>query len=240
MRKYQSKMQAGGIVEFPKYNAERIYMEPFFKSKGLPQHLKHWQSTVDQMLKGIDTKLPIYLMIDQAFVPAGQTHRRPGLHVDGYWVPSVSAHGGSSGGHSSQGDSKGGHESGQGSHKETPSKGGHGSGSGSHTSKSVLHLGQHGGHRSKAVSWETASFEAPEAIILASNVSAARGFVGEYKGPIKEMGHCEHLSVSGMKEVIMEANRVYVGNVTLLHESLPVLEDSYRTLVRLNVPGFNF
>lgn len=75
-----------GPVDFPQWAGERIYMLPFQQSKGLPENLCRWQSTVDMMLDGIQISSPIYLMVDQGQVKAGQAHRRPGLHVDGNWI----------------------------------------------------------------------------------------------------------------------------------------------------------
>ena len=222
MKAYKSQIKEIGEVTFPEFKAERVYMVPFFQKEGLPKELKRWQKTVDQMLKGITTEQPIYLMIDQTFVPAGTTQRRPGLHVDGYWLAEDSTHGNGGNGH--------------GSKKNTGSHGSHG---GKKLAKG--RHGQGGGHKPKKGegSWETADFDYPEALILASNVTASRGFEGTFKGPIKDMGACEHISTEGLKEVVLEANKAYAGNVTFLHESLPVKEDCYRTLVRLNVPGIS-
>ena len=213
--KYQSKVVEAGSVLFPEFKNERVYMLPFFKKEGLPSHLARWQSTVDQMLQNIETDSPIYLMIDQSFVKAGTPQRRPGLHIDGYWIPE--------------------------SHS-------HGQGGGRHSQNSVVYAGTHsnnGGSRHRSnkdmfQSWQDAEFKDHEALILASNISAARGFTGIYEGPIQEMGNCQNVSTNALNEVKLEANKAYIGNVTFLHESLPVENDCYRTLVRLNVPGFDF
>ena len=78
-----------------------------------------------------------------------------------------------------------------------------------------------------------------EAIILASDVQASKAYIGEWGGEIKEGGDCSHLDVSYLKAVDLKPNTVYAGNVTMLHESTPVLVDSFRTLVRLSVPGWS-
>ncbi len=85
--------------------------------------------------------------------------------------------------------------------------------------------------------WKTANFAEPEAIILASDVSASRAFVGEFGGPIGEGGDCSHLDLSALTPVALDASRAYIGNVTMIHESLPVARPTLRTLVRLNLPG---
>lgn len=88
-----STVQQRGAVSFPAFTGERIYMREFRKESGLPADLVRWQPTVDAMLDGVDAAGPIFLMVDQRQVFAAQTHRRPGVHVDGHWLPCVQAHG---------------------------------------------------------------------------------------------------------------------------------------------------
>lgn len=88
-----STVQQRGNVKFPEFMAERVYMREFTKIGGLPADLSRWQNTVDAMLDGIDAPGPIYIMVDQAEVCSGGNHRRPGVHIDGWWNPSLSAHG---------------------------------------------------------------------------------------------------------------------------------------------------
>lgn len=229
VKSYESKVKETGFVTLPDFQGERVYMLEFFQKSGLPDHLSRWQDTVDQMLDGITTDLPIYLMIDQKFVRKGEFHRRPGVHIDGYWVPAMGSHGGHGG-----------------RHKPMAFEGRHG-----HKPFPVapnVYSGGHGGHggRHKPFpgsledSWENSDFSFPEALILASNVASAKGYEGIFSGPIKNGGACEHLDVSGLRDVPMEAGKAYVGNVTFLHETLPAAQDCLRTLVRLNVPGYSF
>ncbi len=86
----QSIVQQRGKVEFPQFMGERHHMRPFFKADGLPQDLARWQPTVDAMLDGIDTDGPVYIMIDEGKVEAGKCHRRPRMHLDGFWIPELS------------------------------------------------------------------------------------------------------------------------------------------------------
>lgn len=77
----------------------------------------------------------------------------------------------------------------------------------------------------------------PEALILAHDVEGSScGWNGEVNGDPMVGGDCSHLDLSGMERVVLEKNRVYVGNVTMIHESLPIYKETKRTLVRLNVP----
>jgi len=77
-----------------------------------------------------------------------------------------------------------------------------------------------------------------EGLIIASNVSSCRAYTGEYEGEILEGGDCSLIDTKLMNSVIFQENKIYAGNVTMLHESLPVPLDCYRTVVRLNVQGW--
>jgi hypothetical protein len=111
-----------------------------------------------------------------------------------------------------------------------PEKNGHGGTGG----------GGHGSHRpGKSGAWNTATFAEPEAILLASDLCASRALVGDFDGPIGEGGDCSRLNLSALESVSLRPHRAYIGNVTMIHESLPVERDCQRTLVRLNLPGVN-
>lgn len=186
---HSSVVEPRGVVAFPEYTGERVYMREFFQREGLPADLARWQPTVDAMLEGVDAPGPIYLMIDQAAVRAGKPHRRPGVHIDGYWMPEIQAH-------------------------------------------------KHIGCR-RTGGWTGADFGEAEGLLLASNVTASRAFVGVFSGEPGEGGDCRHIDLAGLRAVTLQAGRAYAGNVTMLHESVPVNEDCLRTLVRLNVPGWS-
>ena len=210
-----STLQAGGPVSFPAFTGERIYMVPFFKEDGLPAHLRRWQRTVDDMLEGVETEFEIYLMVDQKMVEAEQTHRRPGLHIDGYWCSGIQAHG--VGGHSVGGGEGPGHNTGR--HRledlpPVPTK-----------------------RKPKPRPKKNAS--AAEAILLASDLSACEGFEGEFDYDVPHGGNCENVNTFRLQRTTMRAGRVYAGNAHMLHQSLPVHSRTTRTVVRLNVPGWS-
>lgn len=81
---------------------------------------------------------------------------------------------------------------------------------------------------------------ADESLILASDVSACAAYIGDFDGSPDDGGDCSHIDVSGSRRVQLKANKAYTGNVTMLHESLPVEEDIMRSLVRINVPNHRF
>lgn len=186
-----------GPVSFPEWTGERHYMIPFHQLTGLPWRLRHYQPTVDQMLVGVVSVSEIYLMVDESFVEAGKTQRRPGPHIDGNWIAPLGKHGGTGG---------------------------------------------HGKHRpgfwDLPGGWGKPGAFAPEGIILASSVAGCDALLGEYEGEIGEGGDCSRLDLSALERVRLEAGRAYAGNVTMVHESVPIPFNCKRTLVRLNVPGW--
>lgn len=205
---FTSQVTNVGSVNFPKFVPERIYMQKFYKESGLPKQYKHWQNTVDQMLDHVDTDEAIYLMVDSGIVKANTSHRRAGRHIDGYWVDVEGLQG----------------------HR------------GSLWKYDARELGFHSGsgHRGKVDGngWDEVNLDVPEALILASNFTSSRGFIGEYDGIIGEGGNCESIDVSHMDEIILQKDNVYISNVGFIHESLPVSEDVQRTLIRLNIKNW--
>lgn len=214
----QSIVQPRGLVTFPAFMAEKVYMQAFNPNKALPWPLERWQATVDQMLEGIDADLA-YLMIDQKELVAGDPHRRPGLHIDGYWNAAGRKH--------------------QGGHRGISAHGGN------YPPPQPTHQGIPGHNSMKAAGWETTpswatvDLSQPEATILASNVTASRAFIGKYRGKPGEGGDCSHVETRHLGEIQLSKGICWAGNVGMLHESLPVESDCRRTLVRITVPGWS-
>lgn len=221
----KSVLQERNQVDFPKFNGDRIYMLEFFKGKPLPVEAKRWQLTVDQMMEGVDAEGPLYLMVDQAFVKARNFHRRPGVHIDGYWQPMIAGHSG--------GDrTRGGDRTGGGRHS-----------GGLRGVVAACHGGDRGSRSATGTGWNFEGADPredwePESLLLASNIEACRTYVGEYFDFPKEGGDCAHIDTTGMTEIILKPNVVYAANVTCLHETLPVAFDCNRTVVRINVPNW--
>lgn len=245
-----SLVQTSTINSFPAFTGERVYMQKFHMQEGLPSHLARWQDTVDTMLEGVDTDNPIFIMIDQGIVKPNTLHRRGGIHIDGYWIEGISAHGGGvsdeSRSHSGVPDpssnpwiTPGRHSGSGGAHRGSahdpyPTPGHHGGGDGG------SHRGTPGARASQGdapSSW-IRDLKEPEAIILTSNVQACRGWIGEWDGFVANGGDLSQIDVSGLQEVQLEAFKTYIGNVGFIHESLPIEKACERTLVRLNVKNW--
>jgi hypothetical protein len=87
-RTLHSTIRKAGRVPFPDFTGERIYMQPFLNWHGeilLPAKYQRWIPTVKAMLRGIESALPMFLMVDQSRVAAGKSQRRGGVHIDGNW-----------------------------------------------------------------------------------------------------------------------------------------------------------
>ena len=187
-----------GPVPFPEFTGERVYMVPFRMAEGLPAALARWQPTVNAMMHRSWSDGHIYIMIDQRTVPAGETHRRPGAHIDGNWLADADTHGGSHGG------------------RHRPTK-----------------------RADAGDRWSVEDF-APEALILASDVYGCDGWVGStetVRDSIRAGGSCADVALEEFQRVPLAPNVAWAGNVTFVHESVPIPSGSRRSLVRLNVPG---
>lgn len=93
-----SQIKPGSPVTFPEWRGEKHYMIPFTMSADLPEKISRYQNVVRQMMSGVDVdpNQECYLLVDEKEVLPNNFHRRPGLHVDGYWHPEIQCHGGHS------------------------------------------------------------------------------------------------------------------------------------------------
>lgn len=82
-----SEIVPKGHVNFPAYTGTRVMMMPFHIHNpfgSLPDTLEHYKGVVTAMCAMSRVVYGTgYLTVDEAFVRAGETHRRPGLHIDG-------------------------------------------------------------------------------------------------------------------------------------------------------------
>ncbi|WP_051558632.1 hypothetical protein [Mycolicibacterium austroafricanum] len=221
-----SLVQRRGTVDLPEYTGERRYMVPFFQRDGLPVGLERWRETVEEMLDGLVTDREVYLMIDQSYVDAAATQRRPGAHVDGWWQPALRRH------------DHGGHRLAPGAHVVDPRPPGHRTTpwNPAHRAAPQRPGGGHGLVRSIVPTHSGELVESDQLILLASDVTASRGWAGEAAGEPADGGDCAHIDVTGLDQVVFTAGHCWAGNARMLHESTPLAAGGLRTLVRLNVP----
>jgi hypothetical protein len=101
---FTSSLQPIDVVTLPEYAGIRVMMMPFHTHDvrgSLPPDLARWAPVVERMATLSPDGIG-YLTIDEAIVRAGETHRRPGLHVDGVG-PDGSAGGWGGGGYAHSG-----------------------------------------------------------------------------------------------------------------------------------------
>ena len=166
-------------------------MVRFTPNEGLPECLAAWKDTISDMLATfiLIGNRPLFVMVDQAFVKAGQTHRRAGAHIDGNWVVDP------------------------------------------------INSGAHRGTWNCGPEYELR----PEAILLANSVdSSACAYLGYVCGSPGEGGDCQHLSLNTLEKLYLKPNTCYEGNVECIHECLPVVEDCYRQMIRIVIPGQDY
>jgi hypothetical protein len=99
------------VKSFPKFTGHRILLMPFIWERGSasipPELIGDYAELLDSVCGQAPNEKGVgYLTIDETFIVAGKTHRRPGLHVDGVGKHIMQAH--SSGGGISIGHSSGG------------------------------------------------------------------------------------------------------------------------------------
>lgn len=83
--------------------------------------------------------------------------------------------------------------------------------------------------------WNTADCNGG-GIILASDQVGCKAYEGELTGGINDGGDCSNMDLSGTKASVLQPNQVYVGNVTMAHETMPATETHNRTFIRLTLP----
>lgn len=181
----------------------------------LPDLLGGWRSTLNAVLKSClpTAKGTGYLTIDEAWTVPGVTHRRPGLHVDG-WADDgqdVTA-GGSWGGGGGGGGGWGG--------------GGGGGG------------GWGGGPNGEDVEVEPASDKLYGMLMMASH-TGCRAWHKDFVGNPVEFGDCEHLRdqfpISEAIELL--PCQLYHMNGMTVHESIPIRESVPRQFMRISMPS---
>jgi len=83
----KSKYQILGKIKLPKFYGVRVQMMPldFANPHLIPENIKHYTAVIERLIimSGFNSGIG-YITIDEKYVKAGTTHRRPGVHVDDY------------------------------------------------------------------------------------------------------------------------------------------------------------
>lgn len=100
--KFSSTFKPLNQVQLPQFSNTRVMMMPLIIGdlNSIPELLGHYKETLSQLFKLADPKhlgKVGYITIDEKVVPAGKTHRRSGLHVDGVYDGKCGGWGGGGG-----------------------------------------------------------------------------------------------------------------------------------------------
>lgn len=83
----ESKVEDLGRLRLPPFTGVRVVMMPFLMEEphgSIPEFFSAYRPAISHICEIATVKQGVgYLTIDEALVRAGETHRRPGLHVDG-------------------------------------------------------------------------------------------------------------------------------------------------------------
>lgn len=80
-------------IQFPEYTAAQQYMATTSAKKvELPNHIKQYEKSVQELCDSINYTGIIHVTVDEKELKAGQTQRKPELHVDGRFTGSLWGH----------------------------------------------------------------------------------------------------------------------------------------------------
>jgi len=90
MQPFISDCTKVGTLELPAFSGTRVMMLPLIlgDAETIPDDMSHWKQCLSRLFQWVLPELQGrvgYLTIDEKTVPAGETHRRAGLHVDGVY-----------------------------------------------------------------------------------------------------------------------------------------------------------
>jgi hypothetical protein len=211
-------------IEFPEFSGVRVMMLPVVlgDESSLPSDIlaKVWHEPVSLLAEIAIGKMPDiagfvgYLTIDEAVVKPGLTHRRPGLHTDGYaeFTNDTITLGGWSGGPWAAPK----REKLPKPQPEEPPK-------------------RHRG------GWSGGPWSASGSLgmLSASSIIGCEAFDQTFEGVSGSNGDCSHLieQLDPTSKVVLEPGRVYAMDGDTVHRSLRHMERTARQFVRLSMPS---
>lgn len=83
--------------------------------------------------------------------------------------------------------------------------------------------------------WWTQSRPKTGGMLMVSDYQACRAWNGDYVGTPGQGGDCSHIDTDHMESFFLNSKQIYLANHAI-HESMPVLEDTQRSLLRLTLP----
>lgn len=74
-------------------------------------------------------------------------------------------------------------------------------------------------------------------MLIVSSYVSCKGWNGSFIGNPDQGGNCESIDLSNLESFLLEKNTLYWGNITFIHESLPVEKSIKRQLIRITLPS---
>ena len=93
-----SSIQDLGTVKLPSnLPITKIYMRPWGETFFNSDDDELWLDSISDVLGLVALEDPAdpfkcFIMVDNDFIEEGKYHRRPGVHIDGNWIPEMNAH----------------------------------------------------------------------------------------------------------------------------------------------------
>lgn len=101
---FKSEIKYAGRIAFPPFTGIRVMMMPVRLEDPESVPFSQWRDAFSNLVARAPVQKGVgYLTIDEAEVRAGETHRRPGLHVDGIGPDGRAAAWGGGGGYAANG-----------------------------------------------------------------------------------------------------------------------------------------
>jgi hypothetical protein len=262
--KLESKSKEIGEIKFPDFRGDKIYMLEFdLENPILPDKYKRWESVVSKMIENSPIKSgKAYLTVDEDKVSPGKTHRRGGVHVDGNfiygfkdgkvieiettnedvsWGSDDSDKSVSWGSDDSDKSVSWGKEDSKKdrvvSWGKTQTKTGTSWSNMSDPTPSSWATGFLVGGLNEEQHFKQYCSSGNGGMIISSSYEACDGWIGEFDNIPLDGGDCSHIDLSGLDKFRLKANKVYLGNSTFLHESLPIDEEVNRQMIRITLPN---
>ena len=214
MNEFDSVASRIGRVLLPEFTGKRIMMMPFLIEDLTTLSLSQvggWRDTVQEILKGSTVRGIGYLTVDETIVEKETTHRRPGLHVDGY---KLSSYGGSV--------SYGGGSNPYVSPYAAPAP---------YAAPSQYVPAPYG-----AVSAYAGSLPNSGMYLVASN-NGTRAFIQNFKGSPGHEGDCEHLRKQCKTPTVFADHEAWWCSGLLVHEGVPATASGPRQFLRISMPS---
>lgn len=223
----KSTLQEAGHITFPEFAGTRVMMMPIVigDAASLPDDVlpAGWHDPIGQLSEIATSKRPEvagcvgYLTIDEAVIREGLTHRRPGLHTDGYAAFSEGAQA-----YGAWGGFPGPWATHEPEHREPEPP-----------EEPRRHYGAWGGFPGP---WATTN---SLGMLSASSVVGCEAFHQTFDGQSGSNGDCSHLAdqLDRDSRVVLEPNVVYAMDGDTVHRSLVHTEQEARQFVRLSMPS---